>query len=144
VLVLHGEGEVDRRYAIRSPGELRMLDAEGKEIPSSLPYELKRIARADPFEDSFQLEGMYSYMADAGRFTDCLTGHSWPVAMESANAELERAYMDARTKPGQPVLIRVVGRFLPYPRMEGPGTEEMVVVDEVVDVDPDGSCGEEP
>jgi len=140
VLVLSGEGGAPRHYAIQDAATLRMLDAAGEEIDSSLPYNMLRIPRADPFEDAFRLEGMFRYMADAGLFTDCNTGRQWPVAMESANAELERAYLQAPHEPGEPVLVRVVGRFLLRPPMEGPEDVEMLVVDEVLEVNPDGTC----
>jgi copper homeostasis protein (lipoprotein) len=144
VLVLTGERNAPRHYAIQDAATLRMLDATGQEIDSSLPYNMLRIPRADPFEDAFRLEGMYRYMADAGLFTDCSTGREWPVAMESANADLERAYLQARHEPGEPVWVRVVGRFLLRPPMEGPENVEMLVVDEVVEVDPEGICDKGP
>jgi copper homeostasis protein (lipoprotein) len=36
---------------------------------------------------------MFSYMADAAGFRDCRNGLSFPVAMEGAYIDLERAYL---------------------------------------------------
>jgi copper homeostasis protein (lipoprotein) len=66
-----------------------------------------------------RLRGMFTYMADAGRFQDCASGRSYPVAMEADNATLERAYSSARPEPGAPLLVTLVGRFEQRPRMEG-------------------------
>ena len=49
------------------------------------------------------MSGMYSYLADAANFTECLTGARYPVAMEADNLALERAYLArARTSPARP------------------------------------------
>lgn len=87
--------------------------------------------------------GMYVYMADAARFTDCAGGTSYPVAMEGASVILERAYLDARPGPGAPVLVTLRAHIASRPGMEG-GTEDALVVDSVETVTPGGGCGGVP
>jgi len=36
---------------------------------------------------------MFRYLADAAQFEECLTGRSYPVAMEGDYLALERAYL---------------------------------------------------
>jgi heat shock protein HslJ len=83
---------------------------------------------------------MYLYLADAARFSDCATGISYPVAQEGAAATLERAYLDARGGPGEPVFVTIRGRVATRPGMEG-GPEDAVVIDSVESVSPDRGCG---
>lgn len=42
----------------------------------------------DPASTAAEFEGMFSYMADAARFSDCRTGRAFPVSMEGAYIEL--------------------------------------------------------
>ena len=64
------------------------------------------------------MRGMYAYMADAGRFAECLTGWQLPVAMEFDNVALERGYAQVRREPGAPVLVEIEGRIALRPSME--------------------------
>ena len=58
-----------------------------------------------PPSGTMSLQGMYSYMADAGIFVDCATRQKWPVATEADNAALEQAYGSAKIAPGSPLLV---------------------------------------
>ncbi len=144
VLVLYGGRESGRKFAIKSANEIRMLDKLGGEIDSELDYSLARLAALDPFEDRLRLRGMYSYMADAGLFTECLTGKRFPVVQEGDNAALERAYAKERIEPGEPILVAVEGRFAMRPGMagmEGSGDQVVVLVDRFERADPGVNCG---
>jgi len=90
--------------------------------------------------ESVRLVGMYQYMADAGLFTDCISGKKVPVAMEADNAALERAYLGAREQPGEAVLVTVQGRLEQRPPMEGEGTREHLIVERFEQVWPTESC----
>ena len=52
-LVLRGTTEPRRAFRVVDPDTLRMLDLEGKEIGSTLPYELRR-------EDPYRMRKIYS------------------------------------------------------------------------------------
>ena len=90
--------------------------------------------------ESARMVGMYQYMADAGLFTDCVSGRRVPVAMEADNAALERAYLGAREEPGEAVLVTVKGRLEQRPPMEGEGTREHLIVERFEQVWPTESC----
>ena len=81
------------------------------------------LARSDsPAAGPAKLRGLFVYMADAAVFTDCYTRERYPVAPESMNAEIERAYLSARTAPGSPVLASIEGHLVR--RSPEPGAPE--------------------
>ena len=84
---------------------------------------------------------MYCYMADAGRFTECLSRLRLPVAQEADNAALERAYLEARRQPGEELLVTLEGQIAPRPKMEGGGTELALVPERLIGVWPGETCG---
>jgi copper homeostasis protein (lipoprotein) len=86
------------------------------------------------------IQGMYSYMADAGRFRECRSGVSYPVAMVGDNAALERAYAAARSEPGAPLLVTVRGHVEERPATEGDRSVRSLVVDRFDRVWPGASC----
>lgn len=86
------------------------------------------------------IEGMFRYMADAAIFRDCRSGKEFPVAMESAYIDLERAYLESRGEPGSEVMVRLSGRYLERPAMEGDQKEVHLIVDEVEEILPGESC----
>ena len=88
-----------------------------------------------------QLRGMYSYMADSGWYTDCLTGLRMPVAQEGDNAALEAAYSKARQMAGAPLLAVVEGRVEDRLPMEGNLERPTLIVERFVSVEPQGCSG---
>ncbi len=111
--------------------------AQAAETAPDRPAGAGEVRRAEPAPG---LQGMFIYMADAARFTECRTGRSYPVAMEGAYIELERAYLDARTEPGQPLLATIEGQIVPRPPMEGPGPVPTLVVDRFIGIWPGETC----
>jgi len=138
-LTLRGGSETVRRFAVDGPAHIRMLGNLGREIDSELNYALTRVD-PDPIGDTMRLRGLYTYMADAARFGECLTGLERPVAFEKDSVALERAYLGARSEPGAPLLVTLDGRLAERPAMEGGGTEEVFVVVAFDAVWPDESC----
>ena len=94
-----------------------------------------------PPSGTMSLQGMYSYMADAGFFVDCATREKWPVAMEGDNAALERAYGKAKIAPGSPLLVTVEGRLELRPKVDAPGKETNLIVERFVRTWPRETCG---
>ena len=140
-LVLHGGREAPLKFAIKDANTLRKLDLEGREIASSLNYDLKRTQDLQPLEPRLLMRGMYKYFADAGRFTECLTRRNWPVAHEQDNAALESAYSKARRQPGEELLVNVERRVAMRPKMEGEGQQPTLVVERFIGVWPGETCG---
>ncbi len=139
-VILRGGREAQTMFSIENPETLRKLDAQGNAIESPLNYELKRNASYKPLEPRVLMRGMYSYMADAGLFRECLTQLRYPVAQVGDNAALERAYAGARGQPGAEVLVRVDGRIALQPRMEGSGQQPAVIVERFIGVLPGETC----
>lgn len=87
-----------------------------------------------------QMRGLFTYMADAALFEDCVTGTRYPVAMEAGYLELEQVYLEQRTEPGAPLLVTFHGRIEPRPPMEGDGEIDTVVVKRFVAAFPGEDC----
>lgn len=140
ILTLFGAGDPAMMFAIESPNVLRKLDLDGRDIASSLNYDLTRTTSQPALEPRLSMRGMYRYMAEAGRFSECLTRLNVPVAQEHANAELESAYAKVRREPGEEILVNVEGRLTMRPRMEGSGQQRTLVVERFLGVWPGETC----
>jgi copper homeostasis protein (lipoprotein) len=140
-LTLTGGGEAPLRIAIGRPNTLHVLPGRATSAGSSRSNTLRLSTLAQPLEPRLRMRGTYRYMADAGRFTECVTRQSWPVAQERENAALESAYSRARRGRGQEVLVELVGRVALRPKIEGEGRERTLVVERVVGVRPGERCG---
>jgi uncharacterized lipoprotein NlpE involved in copper resistance len=79
--------------------------------------------------DESVMRGRFTFMADAAVFEACSTGRVYPVAMEADYITAERAYLAARSAPGEPLLVVFEGRIEPRPPMDGNGMVEMIVID---------------
>ncbi|HOC41567.1 MAG TPA: META domain-containing protein [Thermoanaerobaculales bacterium] len=140
-LTLHGGREAPVVFRVVDGRTLRTLDLEGREIESSLNYELRCTADFSPIEPRLSMRGIYRYMADAAVFEECLTGRSFPVATEADNVALERAYLDAQHDPGAPLLVSLDGRIAPRPAMEGDEKVLSLVPERFIGVWPGETCG---
>ena len=90
-----------------------------------------------------QMRGMYTYMADAGWYTDCLSGARMPVAQEGDNAALEAAYSKAKPVAAAPMLAVVEGRVDVRLPMEGNIKRPTLIVERFVSVEPQGCSGQQ-
>jgi copper homeostasis protein (lipoprotein) len=135
-LVLVGETEGPRKFEPEGPDRLRALEGAG--IAAARQY----IARTEEaaFDGSYVMQGMFSYMADAASFTDCLLEVRFPVAMASDYLALERAYLGVDREPGEAVLVTIEGHLAQQPKIEGAGTQETVVVDRFISISPGSQC----
>jgi len=86
------------------------------------------------------LGGEMVYFADAATFLECMTGRSYPIAMEGDYLALERAYGAAADPPGSPLYVTLEGVLADRARMEGDGTERAVVVRRFINVWPGQRC----
>ena len=89
---------------------------------------------------SLRLKGTYTYLADAGVYVDCMTGLQFPVLQDGENGALETAYLEARSKPGEPLLVIMSGRIVLASPMEGEGRHRMVYVEKFLKVLPGETC----
>jgi copper homeostasis protein (lipoprotein) len=128
-LSLWGGIEMHRQFAIRDANTLRMLDDRGREVQSTLNYDLVRSKTFDPIEQPFRKRWMYVRDADRGFAIDCIKGLRFPVAQERDMGALNTAYRTANPAEGAPLVVEFEGFFARRPKAQGPGDEEVVVVD---------------
>jgi copper homeostasis protein (lipoprotein) len=139
-LALFGDPEAPILFRVVDPGTLRKLDAEGRDIDSSLNYDLRRKDTVGTIEPRLTMRGMYRYMADAALFDECLSGRRFQVAQEADNIALERAYLEAQRQPGEELLVSLQGRITERPAMEGDTMVLTVVPEHFIGVWPGEIC----
>ena len=79
-------------------------------------------------------------MADAALIRLCKSGERYPVAMEQAYIELERAYLDSGVAPGAPAGVLVKGSLQPRPAMEGDQKVMTYIVEVFHSISPNVHC----
>lgn len=140
-ILLYGGREMPLQFSVEGPRSLRQLDVSGRPIESDLPYELASSGALERLDLQLPMRGMFTYMADAPRFEECLTGRSYPVAMEGPYIELERAYLAAdKPAPGAPIMAVLEGAITERPAMEGERLIPTVVVQRFIGLFPSQSC----
>ena len=140
-LALFGNPETPILFRVVDAETLRKLDVEGRNIESSLNYDLRRKDAVGTIEPRLTMRGMYRYMADAALFDECLSGRRFQVAQEADNIALERAYLEAQREPGEALLVSLQGRIAERPAMEGDALVLTVVPERFIGVWPGETCG---
>jgi len=140
-LVLKSGDAAPMHLALIADGQLRILGPDGTPAPINDIEDLAANGEVEDFTEPMPLEGVYMYMADAGLMTLCSASRWFPVVQEDANAALERAYLRAQASPGAPVMVAFEGYVGKRPRMEGEGTEDVVVVTRFDRIVPGEPCG---
>jgi copper homeostasis protein (lipoprotein) len=128
-IILWGGIDLERQFTIRDANTLRMLDDRGREIQSTLNYDLVRSKTFDPIEDPFRKRWMYVRNVDRAFAIDCIKGMRFPVAQERDVAALEAAYAKAQPAENAPLVVEFEGHFARRPKIQGAGEEDVVVVD---------------
>lgn len=140
-LVLYAGDDALPQFEIIGEDRLRPLGM--RSTPSGTiasPYELKSEGTLAPIDPSLTFGGEMIYMADAARFTECLTGRDYPIAMEGEYLQLERAYLEKAREPGGRLYVTFEGTISDRPKMDGPGTERTIVVTRFINAWPDQQC----
>lgn len=136
-IVLDAARAAPMHWEVKGADRIRLMDLEGRPIESDLPYDLS----AGPLDEtdlSLPLGGMVTYMADAAIFEHCVTGRTYPVAIEEAWIDMERAYLEA-VGGGTPLYASFEGSIALRPAMEGPD-RRTVTVGRFVGVFPGKTC----
>ncbi len=139
-LLLATYDNVARTLLITPEFNLRVVKVSGGIIPPDVNYDLVRDDANPGYNDVARVQGLYSYRAGAGRFSECLSGASFPVAEEAENAGLERAYMNTPHGQGDQILVTLDARLLSRPQMGGLGYEEAVVPVHFINIKPGIDC----
>jgi len=143
-IVLRGGREAPVWFAPVSGGALRLLDAQGRPIVSTLNYTLQRQAEVNPLLGSLRLRGMYKHVASAAMLTECRTGLRWPVWIEGQHLALERAYLAHRAQGGgEWVLVSLNGAFVQREPEPGLPSREFIRVEAFEKLWPRETCAEE-
>jgi len=120
---------------------LRALDAQGQPAGRGDEFDLRTDGPLTPADVSLRLHGMFTYLVDAPRFEECLTGRSYPVAEEQDYLALEREYLALpKPTPGSPVLASFDGAIEQRPRMAGSATGQTVKVRRLTGLWPGQTC----
>lgn len=141
-LVLRGGREAPVFFEIRGNGSLRLMDRDGAPIESTLNYTLEP-GPLTPAAPSLPLTGTFRYMADAALFSECLTGRSYPVAMEQDYLSAERSYLALEAQGGAPVFAVLEGQLAMRPAMEGPDQTHLVI-ERFDRFEPEQACPDTP
>jgi len=115
----------NQQFRIVDNRQLRKLDSQGQDIVSNLNYSLLE-STEKPFNPSLSMKGLYTHTAEAGRFTDCITGQSWPVAREGRHARLEKSYNKKTKTPGEPLLVSLKVNIVERPAADSSGAHLLV------------------
>jgi hypothetical protein len=119
---------------------LRLQDPGGRPVGAGSKNDLTTDGSLEPPELTLGLHGMFRCMADTARFEECLTGRSYPVAMEGDYLALERAYRAGRKEPGAPLMASFDGGISYRSAMEGPSPRATVVARRLIGVFPGQTC----
>jgi heat shock protein HslJ len=139
-IILSGGIEGQRQFAIRNADTLRMLDDRGREIQSTLNYDLVRSNTFDPIEQPFRKRWMYERNVNRGFAIDCIKGMRFPIAQEGDLAGLDAAYKTAQLAENAPLVVEFEGHFARRPKAPGTGEEEVVVVNKFLQGRPGEGC----
>ncbi|BCA52936.1 hypothetical protein W02_00760 [Nitrospira sp. KM1] len=140
-LVLYDESVSPDQFRIIDPNNLRKLGIDGHDIATGLNYTLTRANDVESPESHLALRGMYRYVADAGSFSECLTGRRWPVMQQADNASLEQTYVKFRKQPNDELLATVEGRVVTKSGADGATPHPMLIVDRFLGLWPGETCG---
>jgi uncharacterized lipoprotein YbaY/uncharacterized lipoprotein NlpE involved in copper resistance len=139
-LVLQGGAEMPLQYTILGPDWLRQLDFAGKPIASELPYELQSNGVLEPADVSLFMGGEVTWQADVPRFTECLTGRSYPIAPGSEALRLQSAYLADIRQPGAALYVTFEGTIALRPGTTGERREPVVTVQRFIGTWPEQVC----
>jgi len=140
VVLLYGGREMPLSFEWSSSESLAPLDALGRPVGDGTAA-LRRLDAFAPAELQLSLHGMFRYMADAARFEECLTGRSYPVAMEGDFVAIETAYRESSVGgTGQPIMASFDGEIALRPGTDGGGATSTVVVRRFVGLWPGATC----
>jgi uncharacterized lipoprotein YbaY/uncharacterized lipoprotein NlpE involved in copper resistance len=120
---------------------LRKLDLQGKPVESAHNDLLVRQSAFSPIEPRLFLDGMFVSLADSANIVLCADRRSVPVAAEADFGALQEAYLKARPKPGERLLVSLEGLLALRPSGEPSQPQRTaLVVERFVGVWPGQRC----
>lgn len=139
-ITLRGAGDPLQLRAVAGD-RLQLLDRQGNVIASKSNDLLALQATVDTIAGPVPLRGLYTYMADAATFKECLTGKTMPILPVAGSSALQSAYLAARHKPGDPVFASLTGLFVDRSPEPGSPVREHLIVTQYERIAPGETCG---
>ena len=106
-LQLLGTQETIRYFSLLSPEYIELMDTNGTKIDSKSNYKLQLSNTAKTIEPRVDLQGMFSYMADAALLKECTTGLKFPIVFKEDYLALEKAYLKEKTSPNESLKVYI-------------------------------------
>lgn len=129
-------------FSLNADQSISLLNQTDVAADSELKTTLQRGDDFLPVYPELLMRGVFSYMADAGFFKECLTGQQWPVVQLADNRELEKQYLEMQNKPNQSLFVTFDGQLI---AQENPDTGELhtaVIVQHFKGIWPVEACAE--
>jgi len=125
----HADG---RNLVLPLGGEMLTIEVRNSERlrPQGAPEDSSGdlvVGPLDPTPISLLTTGMFTYYADAPTFVHCATGLLYPVAQEGDYLAIERAYLEERVGPAEPLFVTLDATIASRPQMEGPDRLSVIV-----------------
>jgi uncharacterized lipoprotein NlpE involved in copper resistance len=138
-ILLRGIGEPLQLRAVAGD-RLQLLDRDGNVMAAKTNDLLALQSTVDTISGPVPLRGLYTYMADAASFQECLTGKTLPILPVAGSSALQSAYLAAKHKPGAPVFASLTGLFVDRSPEPGSPVREHLIVTQYERVAPDETC----
>jgi copper homeostasis protein (lipoprotein) len=139
-LILRAGATQKTQFAIREQNTLRMLGGDGKEIPTSLNYDLQHTSGFSPIEPRLTMQGTYKYSGGRGIFTECLTGQQWIVAGDKNGAEAQKVYLLAQPTTSEKLLVSLDGRLTAGTNKSNAATDHTLTIERSLRFLPGQTC----
>jgi len=139
-IVLKDGREAVKYFYMKESKTIEVMDLEGERIESEFNYKLSASNTAKTIEPQLFMTGMYSYMADAANFKECLTGANLNVAFEEDSISIERAYLKIKKVAGQALKVHVEGKIILRDGEDGLVNVPTLVVKKFLKIIPKESC----
>ncbi len=140
-ILLNTYDNAARTLVITGNGQLRVVRVSGGIIPPDVNYDLVLNDNRSVENDLVRVQGMYTYRAGGGVFSECLTNATFPVADEGENAALQRAYMSTPHGQLEPILVTLDARFSNDLQIGAMKYEEVLVPARFINIRPGIDCG---
>ena len=140
IITLKSGKEENWLFGAVSSDKLVLLDKQSKEIKQDTNFFIKRTDKGISQTTGFEMTGLYSYIANAGLFTECNTGITYPVAGEEDNSNLETEYLKIKKDSLEKIFVKVNGHFKIIPKAIGRGNEKFMVVSKLIGFDRESKC----
>jgi uncharacterized lipoprotein YbaY/heat shock protein HslJ len=127
------DGETPVELEVTTGGKLTLLD-------SAHPAELVSDGALVPTDLTLAMCGEITYWAKVARFTECLSGRSYPIAAEGEFEKLQQAYLKDVQEPGAPLFVTIEGSITGHPK-DG-AVERIVTVNRFIHTWPNQKCAQ--